>query len=1040
MKKILLSVTFVLSFFLFSSFLAVKAGVGLETCVGNCFFQNSFSDLNVNSSGDITISGSNYITEYNNNANAVQLRFGGTGSTNVTFGSMSSFDTDSQGNYYALDYSVHLVKKFDKFGNYIKNWGGYGSGNGQLAYPNNITVYGGYVYVYEWGNARISKFDLDGNFVSTISHSFNNVLDIKFNSTGNMYVTDNQNNRIQIFDSNGNFLRQWGTQGSGNGQLYYPTGIYIDSSDNVYVTEQGTSRVQKLDSFGNYITKWSTGTYPGSITQGPDGYMYYIVGSENSVYVTTTTGTFIRKFGWKGTTNGQFNDPADVDQDSLGNIYVLDSFNNRVQKFDSSGNFVRTWGGFFWPNAIAVSGNDHIYVGDTGNRRIQKFDTDGNLLLTWGTSGQGDGQFWNLSGLAVDSSENIYVADAQNNRIQIYNSAGTFLRQFNWGGSLVTPRDVAVDTSGNIFVTNGSPETIVKFDNAGNYITSWGGSGSGNGQFIGLKGIAVDPDGYIYASSNNHYIQKFSNGGSFIEKLGSSGTGFGQFSEPTGVSSKLSGYLLVADTHNQRVQKISFGNNISILSPNKVYRSTDNKQIGGDGAAAVVGSNITSDLKFGQITVSSFQVDLTSDRNWSNTFTGSNTSTGKAFVANLNPVDSPGVSSTHDLYIPKLADQVGVNICPNATQLSEITVGCTGGYILYVGAANLSETNVNGQDYWVVSGLTGTGGLGVSLLGAYMALTPNHSAVSLTQEVTVSVGSTAGYISGDKVDIVFEPAAGFVLSNTCAIPTTDADGDSVADGSASIVGGNTYEYTFSSPVTGPTVLSLCANVTAPAIAGSYSVRLTDDNGNFGNSMYYVGDDNDVFVIANVAPSLSFNIRTLDDSSDTNVCAFGTVSSSDSIPNGDEVVDGASECGYSLAVGTNAANGFQVQIQADDQLNSSSASIADIVDLSSFAPGMEAYGINYVRGAETGRNPVDGTYSWSINMDGNYSDINWGWGNRGVSIPTVPTNFESYTNGVQYMAGVDIWDVTAVIHGLVIGSGTPAGYYDQVVTYTATANF
>jgi hypothetical protein len=159
-----------------------------------------------------------------------------------------------------------------------------------------------------------------------------------------------------------------------------------------------------------------------------------------------------------------------------------------------------------------------------------------------------------------------------------------------------------------------------------------------------------------------------------------------------------------------------------------------------------------------------------------------------------------------------------------------------------------------------------------------------------------------------------------------------------------VVGGNVYEYTFSDTVTGPATVSFCVNVTSPATAGSYSVSLTDDNGSFGSSMYYVGDDNDVFVIANVAPSLSFNIRTLADDADTNVCNFGTVSASTPIPNYNDTADIASECGYSLAVGTNAANGFQTQIIADGALNGTGGSIADLSNGGVFAAGVESYGL------------------------------------------------------------------------------------------------
>ena len=52
-----------------------------------------------------------------------------------------------------------------------------------------------------------------------------------------------------------------------------------------------------------------------------------------------------------------------------------------------------------------------VYVADSSNNRIQKFDSNGNFITKWGTEGTGDGQFSNPDGIAVDSSGNVYVAD-----------------------------------------------------------------------------------------------------------------------------------------------------------------------------------------------------------------------------------------------------------------------------------------------------------------------------------------------------------------------------------------------------------------------------------------------------------------------------------------------------------------------------------------------------------------------------------------------------------------------------------------------------
>jgi len=110
---------------------------------------------------------------------------------------------------------------------------------------------------------------------------------------------------------------------------------------------------------------------------------------------------------------------------------VVDTNNNRIQKFDSSGNFLLKWGKnagagssgsddgqFNLPQGVSVDSSGNVYVADAGNHRIQKFDSNGNFLLTWGTFGSDDGEFRGPTGVAVDSSGNVYVTDPSRWRIQ----------------------------------------------------------------------------------------------------------------------------------------------------------------------------------------------------------------------------------------------------------------------------------------------------------------------------------------------------------------------------------------------------------------------------------------------------------------------------------------------------------------------------------------------------------------------------------------------------------------------------------------------
>jgi sugar lactone lactonase YvrE len=948
---------------------------------------------------------------------------------------------------YVVDTNNHRVLVFDTFsGNLVQTIGEYGSGDGQFSYPSDIAI-----------NA----------------------------STGTFYITDTGNYRIQRFNSSGNFVTKWGTYGSGNGQFTAPYGIGVDTSSYVYITDPGTNRIQKFSGLGVYQSTWGPMVGFMDFMNQPTGIALDVSGTDsvfvadsgnNRILKFSRTGTLQGSFGSQGLAAGQFNNIDGLSTGS-GLLYVSDKGNKRVQIFDTySNSSLFTYGTksnadglFALPSAMTVDNTQNVFVVDKELGRIQKFSSAGAYITKWGSIGSGNSQFNSPESIARDSAGNIFVADSGNYRVQKFSNNGVYMTQ--WGaqgssnGQFQRYTNVTVDSSDNVYVSDGT--RIQKFDNNGNYISQW----SSNVGDIAFGNNAIW--GVYYVGSTGNSVKRYDVNGSLLSTYTQDLPNYAKY---VAVSSIGDFYVFGRDSYSKLKIDGSLVRTVNGLPANyynivdSFVSSTDTlffAQEGGDlgfvvkildgfsiqnlvgdvdaqyngysikaGAYATEGSNVNVNLVASNVVVSNLSVDMTTDRDWSAVEAGGDITTGRTFVSNLNPVDAPGASSTHSLYVPKLAGQTSVYICPTATALNEVYLGCPGGYNLSEGSPSLSVVNVSGQDYWVISGLTGTGALGLSQLGTSFTLIPNNSAVSSTQEVVMSYGTTTGFAALDKVQFHFEPTAGFVLANTCATPTTDSNNDLTVDGAGAIVGSDVYEYTFSDTVTGPSTVSFCVRVTSPATAGSYSVRLTDDNGSFGSSMYYVGDDNDVFVIANVAPSLSFNIRTLADDADTNVCSFGTVSPSDTLPNYDNVDDGASECGYALAVGTNAANGFQVQLTANHELSSTSASIAPITNGVGFVAGVEAYGLANVTSSTSGRNVTTGIYDQSILKDGNFNLA----ANTGTNIPLSATNFVSYTNGIQYVAGVDSLDTTSVMHGLVIGSGTPAGYYDQVVTYTTTANF
>ena len=98
-----------------------------------------------------------------------------------------------------------------------------------------------------------------------------------------------------------------------------------------------------------------------------------------------------------------------------------------------------TDGQFYNPWGIAVDGAGNVYVADTANNRVQKFDAAGNFITKWGRFGASDGQFQYPRGIAIDSNGAVFVIDATG-LVQTFTSTGTFVSKWTTGdGSLSTP-------------------------------------------------------------------------------------------------------------------------------------------------------------------------------------------------------------------------------------------------------------------------------------------------------------------------------------------------------------------------------------------------------------------------------------------------------------------------------------------------------------------------------------------------------------------------------------------------------------------------
>ncbi len=283
----------------------------------------------------------------------------------------------------------------------------------------------------------------------------------------------------------------------------------------------------------------------------------------------------VLQIGCEGVDDGEFKSPTGVAIDKDGNIYVGDTDNHSIQKFDSTGKFQARWGDepdsiegkFYYPRGIATSPDGDVYVADSGNNRIQKFDPEGNIINAWGKfgfawRGAEAGKFDVPWGIATDSHGNLFVSDTSNARIQKFLPDGSPVlkwgRDGGYDGAFFYPRGLAVDFVGNIYIADEGNHRIQKFDARGNFLLKWGKEGNAPGQFKSPWGVACDPLGYVYVvDSGNHRVQKFDSNGTYLCSWGNRGLTEGQLNFPSGIAVDKEGYVYVVDSGNHRLTKFA---------------------------------------------------------------------------------------------------------------------------------------------------------------------------------------------------------------------------------------------------------------------------------------------------------------------------------------------------------------------------------------------------------------------------------------------------------------------------------------------------
>jgi uncharacterized protein (TIGR03663 family) len=290
-------------------------------------------------------------------------------------------------------------------------------------------------------------------------------------------------------------VRSWGTAGSEAGQFMRPRGIAVGPEGEVYVVDSDNARIQVFSADGSFLRQW--GSYcaidTGAGCVDPDGNGPLVLG------------------------DGQFNEPWGITVGGNGRVYVADTWNHRIQVFESDGVFVNKWGKlgqvstasggedlFYGPRDVVVDGQGRLFVSDTGNKRIMVFDGDGAYAAQWGGPGLAPGSFEEPVGLALDSDGDLYVADTWNRRVQFFGPGYNYIREWpieGWLGTNVTNKPyIDVDSQGRAYVTDPEAYRVYVFDNQGTVVATFGRYGYESDAFTLPTGIAIDPAGYIYVT------------------------------------------------------------------------------------------------------------------------------------------------------------------------------------------------------------------------------------------------------------------------------------------------------------------------------------------------------------------------------------------------------------------------------------------------------------------------------------------------------------------------------------------------------------
>lgn len=399
---------------------------------------------------------------------------------------------------------------------------------------------------------------------------------------GRFYIGDVFSHKIQVFSPAGQFLSQWGSEGTGAGQFQSVGGTAISPAGSVYVADSN-NRVERFTLDGQYLGSFgSKGHGLGQFDFGAGGTHASPSGgglsvSQGFVFVADTRNNRVQRFDLDGHNPviigaGQLAQPQGLVATS-GKLIVADDDNHRLVIYDYSGKLLRTLGTgpgnlpgqLNFPYDVAVDGKGNLYVADDLNHRIVRFGPSPKHAYTafWGGYGTTLGKLQYPRSLVADLAGNTYVTNTANNRIEMYTPTGqTLAPPFGLSGrgpgQFTEPQGIGIDPSGLRAVADSIDGRIELFNPDGTLAAQWGAPSPGPTLLEDPVGIAFDQagNGYVVDQARSSIVV-FNRAGAIVRKLGSRGAGPGMMQSPSAIALDALGNIYVADEGNGRIVRIA---------------------------------------------------------------------------------------------------------------------------------------------------------------------------------------------------------------------------------------------------------------------------------------------------------------------------------------------------------------------------------------------------------------------------------------------------------------------------------------------------